>query len=66
MVYSNDLRDLSEQVTKAVEVHSSTNNDPATYDNALAAIQRLQLAVEKPGDFVARLRFQVCLRRLKE
>lgn len=53
-----ELQRLSEQVQQAVQKHGSSD-DPAAYDDALSAIQRLQLAVEKPGDYIARLRFQV-------
>lgn len=55
-----ELRHLSEQVQQAVHRHS-ISDDPAAYDDALGAIQRLQLAVEKPGDYIARLRFHVNL-----
>ncbi|KAI7281124.1 hypothetical protein KC345_g4303 [Hortaea werneckii] len=52
-----ELQRLGEQVQQAVRKHGSSG-DPAAYDDALSAIQRLQLAVEKPGDYIARLRFQ--------
>lgn len=58
-----ELQRLSEQVQQAVQKHSNSD-DPAAYDDALGAIQRLQLAVEKPGDYIARLRFQVSFRTL--
>lgn len=58
-----ELHRLSKQVQHAVQKHS-TSDDPAAYDDALGAIQRLQLAVEKPGDYIARLRFQVSFRIL--
>ena len=37
---------------------NSQSGDSQAYDDALAAIQRLQLAVKESGDFAARIRFQ--------
>lgn len=51
------LKKLADDVQKAVATHAESN-DNADYDNALSAIQKLQLAVERPGDFAARVRFQ--------
>lgn len=54
---TEELQALLANVTKAVTENSQSDN-PQAYDDALAAIQKLQLAVEKPGDFAARIRFQ--------
>ena len=51
------LKKLANDVQQAVAAHVDSN-DNTDYDNALSAIQRLQLAVERPGDFAARVRFQ--------
>ncbi|KAK3666981.1 hypothetical protein LTR22_002206 [Elasticomyces elasticus] len=52
-----DLKQLSANVQKAVEAYENDGDDAAAYDHALEAIQKLQLAVEKPGDYAARLRY---------
>jgi hypothetical protein len=57
MATQDDLQALLANVTKAV-TDNSQSGDPQAYDDALAAIQKLQLAVDKPGDFAARIRFQ--------
>jgi hypothetical protein len=57
MATHDELQALLANVTKAV-TDNSQSGDPQAYDDALAAIQKLQLAVEKPGDFAARIRFQ--------
>ena len=57
MATPDELQALLANVTKTVTLNSQSN-DPEAYDDALAAIQKLQLAVEKPGDFAARIRFQ--------
>lgn len=57
MATHDDLQALLANVTRTV-TENSQSDDPQAYDNALAAIQKLQLAVEKPGDFAARIRFQ--------
>jgi len=57
MANAEVLKKLADDVQKAVAAHSQSE-DNADYDNALSAIQKLQLAVERPGDFAARVRFQ--------
>lgn len=57
MANAEVLKKLADDVQKAVAAHTQSD-DNADYDNALAAIQKLQLAVERPGDFAARVRFQ--------
>lgn len=57
MTVPENLQALLTNVTKAV-TENAQSSDPQAYDDALAAIQALQLAVEKPGDFAARVRFQ--------
>jgi hypothetical protein len=57
MATHDELQALLTNVNKAV-TDNSQSGDPKAYDDALAAIQKLQLAVEKPGDFAARIRFQ--------
>lgn len=57
MTVPENLQALLANVTKAV-TENAQSSDPQAYDDALAAIQALQLAVEKPGDFAARVRFQ--------
>lgn len=57
MSTQDELQVLLANVNKAV-TDNDQNGDPRAYDDALAAIQKLQLAVEKPGDFAARIRFQ--------
>jgi hypothetical protein len=57
MATQDELQALLANVTKAV-TDDSQSGDPQAYDDALAAIQELQLAAEKPGDFAASIRFQ--------
>ncbi|KAK5719686.1 hypothetical protein LTR17_015221 [Elasticomyces elasticus] len=52
------LKQLSANVQKAVEAYETNDGDAAAYDHALEAIQKLQLAVEKPGDYAARVRYR--------
>jgi hypothetical protein len=53
----DEIQALLANVNKAV-TDNSQSGDPKAYEDALAAIQKLQLAVEKPGDFAVRIRFQ--------
>ncbi|KAK4894567.1 hypothetical protein LTR27_007208 [Elasticomyces elasticus] len=57
MAGKTSLKQLSEDVQKAVEAYENNDADVAAYDHALEAIQKLQLAVEKPGDYAARVRY---------
>lgn len=57
MSTQDELQALLANVNKAV-TNNAQNGGPKAYDEALVAIQKLQLAVEKPGDFAARIRFQ--------
>ncbi|KAF2771024.1 putative O-methyltransferase [Teratosphaeria nubilosa] len=51
------LAEPSSRVQDTVAACERTN-DASSYDEALKSIRDLQLAVEKPGDFAARIRFQ--------
>jgi len=59
MASNSSLQQLSQDVQKAVDAYSN-DGDAEAYDGALAAIQKLQLALEKPGDYAARVRYNVC------
>ncbi|KAK5676263.1 hypothetical protein LTS10_011075 [Elasticomyces elasticus] len=57
MTGETSLKQLSADVQKAVEAYENNDADAAAYDHALGAIQKLQLAIEKPGDYAARVRY---------
>lgn len=60
MANSEALLQLSKEVQQAVDSYSK-NGEAVAYDHALASIQKLQLAIEKPGDYAARVRYHVSI-----